>query len=42
MKLSEEFLLEVTFENRFNLERHYADHVLRPNERFNPENPKFN
>lgn len=41
MKLSEEFLLEVTFENRFNLERHYADHVLRPNERFNPENPKF-
>lgn len=41
MIFMEEYLLETTFANKRNLEKHYKDHVLEIGERFNPDNPKF-
>ncbi len=41
MIFSESFLLEATFLNAANLDRHYQKHVLQPGEVFNPDDPKF-
>jgi len=40
--LNESLLLETPdFDNITHLKRHYNQHVLKPNEKFNPKDPKF-
>lgn len=41
MIITEEFLLKATFKNPINLQKHYDKHVLKPNEKFDPNDPKF-
>lgn len=41
LQLYEEFLLEATWTNKRQFERHYNDHVLQDGEEFSPDNPKF-
>ena len=41
LQLYEEFLLEATWTNKRQFERHYNDHVLQDEEEFSPDNPKF-
>ena len=41
MCITEELLLEATFKNPINLQKHYDKHVLKPGEVFNPDDPKF-
>ena len=41
LQLYEEFLLEATWTNKRQFERHYNDHVLQDDEEFSPDNPKF-
>lgn len=41
LQLYEEFLIEATWTNKRQFERHYNDHVLQDGEEFSPDNPKF-
>lgn len=40
-ELYEAELLEASFTNKVNLDNHYDKHVLKPDEDFNPDDPKF-
>lgn len=40
-KLYEEYLEEATFSNPVQLTRHYNNHVLKPGEEFDDDDPKF-
>ena len=40
-QLIEEFLDEATFKNPNHLAKHYDEHVLKPDEEFDPNDPKF-
>lgn len=41
LQLLEEYILEATWTNVRQFQRHYNDHVLDEDEDFNPDNPKF-
>lgn len=41
LQLYEELLLEVAWSNARQFKRHYDDHVLKEDETFSPDNPKF-
>ena len=41
LQLLEEYILEATWTNVRQFQRHYDDHVLDEDEDFNPDNPKF-
>ena len=41
LQLYEEFLLEVAWSNAMQFKRHYDSHVLKEDEAFSPDNPKF-
>ena len=41
LQLLEDFLLEASWTNTRQFNRHYTDHVLGEDEKFSPDNPKF-
>ena len=41
LRIIKSSILEATFKGQNHINKHYDDHVLKPDEEFTPSNPKF-